>query len=95
MSGAPGYWIHETTGVLRPAVQAYLFHEPMTEQHIAAMLAYLRQWIESSAWDANPFGGSEYRDRLAELRAETYGLTSREAIDSWLAKAESIGIDPL
>jgi hypothetical protein len=32
----PGYWMHETSGVLRPAVEAYLRDEPMTEAQIEA-----------------------------------------------------------
>ena len=38
------YWMYETSGVLRPAIEAY-FSGLMTDQHIAAMRAYLRQWI--------------------------------------------------
>ena len=38
---APGYWKHETSGVLRPAVEAYLGGGPMTGSQIAAMRAYL------------------------------------------------------
>jgi hypothetical protein len=34
---SPGYWINETSGVLRPAVEAYLRHEPMTPAHVAAV----------------------------------------------------------
>jgi hypothetical protein len=32
---APGYWMHETSGVLRPVVEAYLHGGPMTEADIA------------------------------------------------------------
>lgn len=39
----PGFWMNETSGVLRPAVEAYLRREPMTPNQIAAMRAYLRQ----------------------------------------------------
>jgi len=44
-AGPPFYWMFETTGVLRPAVEAYLNHGEMTEPQIAALRAYLRQWI--------------------------------------------------
>lgn len=43
---APGYWMHETTGVLRPAIEAYLSrsldpHSPeMTPEQIAAVRGY-------------------------------------------------------
>jgi hypothetical protein len=53
----PGYWLHESSGVPRPAVEAYLAGEPMAEAQIAAMRAYLRQWIGSPVWDQNPYAG--------------------------------------
>jgi hypothetical protein len=79
----PGYWMHETSGVLRPAVEAYLNREPLSEADIAAMRAYLRQWI------AGFFGGA------ADLAGRIDKLTSREAIEDWLDDATEIGIDPL
>ena len=33
-----------------PAVEAYLRRKPMTSEHMAAMRAYLRQWIMAPAW---------------------------------------------
>jgi hypothetical protein len=48
----PGFWMNETTGVLRPAVEAYLNGDPMTGEQIAAMRAkdatdlwIFRQWL--------------------------------------------------
>jgi hypothetical protein len=82
----PGYWMNETSGVLRPAVEAYLGREIMTQQEIAAMRAYLRQWIWAPAW----FGRN-----VEQLRHLVDGLTSRDDIASWLAIAERDGIDPL
>jgi hypothetical protein len=78
----PGYWMNETSGVLRPAVEAYLNREPMSEGEIAAMRAYLRQWI------AGFFGAADLAGRVDKL-------TSREAIEDWLDDATEIGIDPL
>lgn len=82
----PGYWMHETTGVLRPAVEAYLSRTEMSREQIAAMRAYLRQWIFAPGWR-----GREVRF----LRHAIDDLTSREAIHSWLMIAEQAGIDPL
>ena len=76
---APGYWMHETTGTLRPAVEAYLHHRPMTATEIAAMRA-------ATVW----FGAG-----VADLRRRIAALTTREAITAWLDDAISIGIDPL
>ena len=82
----PGYWMHETSGVLRPAVEAYISGGAMTPEQIAAMRAYLRQWIAAPAW-----AGSKVRF----LRRAIDSLTSREAIRSWLTIANEAGIDPL
>ena len=83
---APGYWMHETSGVLRPAVEAYLHDEPMTPRQIAAMRAYLRQWIAAPGWRG---------EEVERLRGRIDFLVSRGAIDLWLADASEYGIDPL
>jgi hypothetical protein len=82
----PGYWMYETSGALRPAIVAYLQHEPMTDEMIAAMRAYLRQWIMAPDW-----GGPA----VDALRAGIEGLTSRQAISRWLDIALDENIDPL
>ena len=83
---APGFWMNETSGVLRPAIEAYLCGDLLYEHQVAAIRAYFRQWIAAD-WR----GG----EALEELRADLDGLTSRAAIDAWLDKAEPLGIDPL
>ena len=83
----PGYWMHETSGALRPAVEAFLLDEPMTEEQIAAMRAYLRQWIAGD-WVCD-------RQELDRLRASVDGLTTRRAISDWIDFAVEEGIDPL
>lgn len=83
---APGFWMHETSGVLRPAVEAYLTGATMRPDQIAAMRAYLRQWIFAPVWQG---------DEIAELRRRVDGLTSREMISVWLGDAVACGIDPL
>lgn len=94
-AGGPGYWMAETTGVLRPAVEAYLNRAPLTEEQIATLRAYLRQWIMAPTWDANPHAGAPEKAVLAGLRAGIAGLTSREAISRWLSDAVGAGLDPL
>lgn len=83
----PGYWMHETSGALRPAVRAYLRAEPMSVSHIAAMRAYLRQWISAPAWHGI--------HELDALRAGVDQLTTPEALDDWIELATELGIDPL
>ena len=82
----PGYWMAETSGVLRPAVMAYLHGRPLSGGQVAALRAYLRQWIGAPCWQGAA---------IAELRRGIDDLTSREAITRWLDRAEAAGIDPL
>jgi hypothetical protein len=91
----PGYWMHETSGVLRPAVEAYLAGGELSAAQVAILRAYFRQWVMSRVWDANPHANDLERACLAQLRAEVDGLTSRAAIARWLPKAEAFGLDPL
>lgn len=86
MAGVPNYWMNETSGVLRSAVEAYLRGRTMTPMQIEALRTYLRQWIMGPWWPS---------DRLDELRQGVDDLTSRQAISGWLAKADKLGIDPL
>ena len=81
-----GYWMHEASGGLRPAVVAYLHHEPLSEAEIGLIREYLREWSEH-VWS--------YGDKAVEpLRAKVDGLTSIEAINEWIDEAVEIGIDP-
>jgi len=91
----PGYWMNETSGVLRPAVEAYLAGGPMTPEQIAAMRAYLRQWVNSPVWDANPHAGTEAKLSLADLRTDIDHLVTRAAISIWIGRADALGLDPL
>lgn len=83
---APGYWMHETSGVLRPAVEAYLNDGEMTPRQIAAMRAYLAQWINNGPWKG---------PMIDPLRTRVEEITTRQDIDSWLNLADREGIDPL
>jgi hypothetical protein len=92
----PGYWMYETSGVLRPAMEAYLQHkELLSDEQIATLRAYFRQWIDSSVWDNNPHIDADSCAWLAMMRLRVDKLTTREAIDSWLADASDAGMDPL
>lgn len=80
----PGYWMAETSGVLRPVIEHYLVGMRLTPEEIAAMRAYLRQWIMAPVWlDVD------------DLRRDVEGLTTQEAIHAWLDRALDQGIDPL
>lgn len=85
-AAAPGYWMDETSGVLKTAVMAYLEHRPMTSGDVLAMRAYLRQWAAAPAWRGA---------QAEELRRDVDGISSRSDITAWLNKAEEAGMDPL
>jgi hypothetical protein len=82
----PGYWIRETTGVLRPVIEDYLHRREMTPAQITAMRAYLRQWI-MAPWAVGPV--------IERLRDMVDFVTTREEIDRWMGIAMDEGIDPL
>lgn len=87
----PGYWSHETSGVLAPAVMRYLNGIKLSGDDLAALRAYIRQWIMHPVWNENPYGGAT---SLASLRDQVDSLTSRWQIDLWTERAQDIGIDP-
>lgn len=82
----PGFWVNETSGVLAPAILAYLNGAPMTSGEIAAMRAYLRQWIGAPCWRGT---------FISELRESVDSLDTRRKISDWLDAALDAGIDPL
>ena len=83
---APGYWMDEQSGVLRPAVEAYLRGEQMTSEQIDAMRAYLRQWIMLGDW----------RGPLVDvLQSMVNDIWTQTDIGRWLALADDANIDPL
>jgi hypothetical protein len=88
---APRFWRYEKSGVLAPVVEAYLLGQPLSLEQIGVMRAYLRQWIQSPVWGANPAGAGE----LEQLRAAVALIRTREDIRRWLALALAEGMDPL
>ena len=81
----PFYWMHETSGVLAPAVRAWLDGGELAVEHVVALRAYLRQWI----------AGDWRGDGVCDLLNRVDGLTDRTLIAAWLADALRLGIDPL
>jgi hypothetical protein len=81
----PGYWMNETSGVLRRAVLAYLFGAEMTPEDLAAMRAYLRQWMAAD-WQT---------PMLDVLRTQIGEIGTRRDVDRWLNRAMDAGVDPL
>lgn len=83
--GMPLYWQNETTGVLRPAIEAYLFGHDLTQAHIGALRAYFRIWC-------GPYPQSEHMRVLIEA---IDGIQNRRSLEAWLDSALLLGIDPL
>lgn len=81
----PGYWMNETSGVLRPAILAYLNQEPLTEEHIVTLRAYFRLWV------AAEFAGPA----IETLRRNVDCINSRRTVKAWLEQAEHADIDPI
>lgn len=92
---APKYWMRETGGELKRAIERYLRSLPITDQQIALIRAYFRQWIVSPVWDRNPHASASATAALAKLRESVDAITTREAIAVWLTIAEYEGMDPL
>jgi hypothetical protein len=78
--------MNEQSGVLRPAIEAYLHDKHMTPIQVATVRAYLRQWISAPAWKG---------PMIDVLRTAVEEIIERDDITRWLARAESCGIDPL
>jgi hypothetical protein len=83
---APKYWMYETSGVLRPAVEAYLLGHVLTFEQVAALRVYFRQWINSPVWR-----GPE----VELLRATVDRIWLRRDVDTWLRAAALAEVDPL
>ena len=83
----PGYWQNETSGRLRPAVEAYLLTDrELTNAETRIWRAYLRQWI----------GAPDFRGPQVELlRNFVDGIIDRETLAKWLDHAIEAGCDPL
>jgi hypothetical protein len=81
----PGYWMNETGGVLRPAIESYLAGGDLAPHQVAVIRVYLWQWM-----------GGDWRGPMVDvLRTAVYEITTRADIDGWLDRALNAGIDPL
>ena len=87
--------MHDTNGSLSPAcwvaIEAYFAGDLMTDEQIAAVRSYLKQWISSPYWS----DGSWSSDLLPVLRAWVDDLSTRESIRLWLETAAILALTPL
>jgi hypothetical protein len=92
---APKYWMYETGGRLAHAIMRLIDGKSLSADDILYIRAYLRQWIDSPAWDLNPAADNESRLELATLRTTARQIKSRQEINEWIAIATKLGMDPL
>jgi hypothetical protein len=83
---ARGYWMNETSGILRPTVEAYLGGVELSETGLMALRQYLERSITAPNWRGEGVEG---------LRERIEDLDTREKLEAWLDDALDIGIDPL
>lgn len=84
---APKYWMYESSGVLRPVVEAYLHGEVLNRHQIGILRAYLAQWVQAPVW-----GSSR---RLDSLRFNVWTIKTQNDIRAALETAVDLGMDPL
>lgn len=85
----PGYWFHETSGILKPAIVDYLNNAPISAERIRILKAYFYQWIDDGSWRM----GADDKQKLLEtlIKAQT-----RKDLAQWLDVLEDeFTIDPL
>lgn len=93
---APKYWRNEQGGLLGAAVDRLINQKPLFPSDIVLIRVYLRQWIDSPVWDANPYyTDDEARAALAELRRTVRGIQTVQDIQAWLRAALREHMDPL
>lgn len=80
----PGFWMHETSGVLAPVVTRYLKGDWLSHDQVVIIRAYLRQWMQG------PWIG----EGIQALREEIDQLHTRSDIEQWVERASEFAIDP-
>jgi len=91
----PHYWRDETGGELGPAMWRYLCSASLSLRDLALLHLYLRQWVDSPAWDGNPHLTEDSRKELAALRQQAAAARSRSEIDRLVNALVAFGMDPL
>lgn len=83
----PNYWMNESSGVLKPAVESYLRGGRLDQGQVRLMRAYLLQWVLSPVW----MGG----DELEALQAGVRAIKTETDVRIVIEKAIDLGMDPL
>lgn len=91
----PGYWMHETSGVLKPVIQKFLAADDLTGREIHILRLYFQQWIDSPVWDKNPHATESSRLALQKLRDDAKRIECVDDAMYWIHAAQHAGMDPL
>lgn len=92
---APNYWTFETGGELRPAIERYICGEELTVRDLYLIKAYLKQWVDSPAWEANPHLTPEGVAQLSLLRAKVSQARTAPQLVACVELAGEMGMNPL
>jgi hypothetical protein len=92
---APKYWRNESTGCLDGPIKRYLKMKPLSDGDIRLIGLYLRQWIESPVWLANPHLTTADIALITILVGSAREIRTVTDIDLWLEMAVKAGLDPL
>lgn len=87
------YWRDYSDSRIPASVDRYIHGEELTVRDIALVRAYVMQWVDSPAWEENL--SSQATLNLTILRAKVAGARTKEQIDSCVALASAMQMDPL
>jgi len=92
---APHYWRYETGGELHSAMWRYMSGAAVRLRDLALIHLYLRQWVDSPAWDGNPHLTEGNRQELNAVRQQAREAKTRTQIDRLVNALVALGMDPL
>lgn len=84
---APKYWMYETSGVLKPVIEAFLAGTLLTPAQVRLMQSYLYQWVNSPVWA--PDGAVE------ALRLRVAAIKTHRDVVAAIDISVQLGMDPL
>lgn len=76
-------------------IARYLNGESLSVRDVLILRTYLRQWVDSTAWDDNPYLNNRGRLLLSELRFQAQHADTPQRIDACIRAAIEMGMDPL
>jgi hypothetical protein len=92
----PPYWKNETSGILQPAITAFIERgvygsktPAPTPEQMGLIKQYLALYINAPCWQEGVQG------QLAALRQSVNGINDLASCDRWLDEAMKWGFDPL